>query len=98
MNGCRPTLRLAASLDSTTHEAKTLAKQAAEPAVSSKQAHCVCTVTALFICCQVVEARSRHQLEREAVQRDNAQQRRELAEEERKAALEKVRDCLQEWS
>lgn len=65
--------------------------------MSGKQGHCVCTMTAVFGC-QVVEAHSRHQLEREAVQRDNAQQRRELAEEERKAALEKVRDWLQEWS
>ena len=40
--------------------------------------------------CQVAEARARHQQEREAVQRDNAQQRRELAEEERRAAAEKV--------
>lgn len=40
--------------------------------------------------CQVAEARHRRQLEQEAVQRDNAQQRRELAEDERKIAAEKV--------
>ena len=40
--------------------------------------------------CQVAEARHRRQLEQEAVQRDHAQQRRELAEEERKAAAQKV--------
>lgn len=39
----------------------------------------------------MAEARRRHQHEQEVIQMDNAQQRRELAEEERKAALEKVR-------
>lgn len=39
----------------------------------------------------MAEARARHEAERDAVERDNAQQRRELAEEERRVAAEKVR-------
>ena len=38
----------------------------------------------------MAEARARHQAEREAIERDNAQQRRELAEEERRVAAERV--------
>ncbi len=39
---------------------------------------------------QVAEARQRHQLEREEIQRDNAQERRRLAQEDRQAAAERV--------
>ena len=39
---------------------------------------------------QVAEARVRHQAEREAIERDNAQQRRQLSEEECRVAAERV--------
>lgn len=39
---------------------------------------------------QVAEARQRHQLEREEIQRENALERRRLAQEERQAAADKV--------
>ena len=39
---------------------------------------------------QVAEARQRHQLEREEIQRENALERRRLAQEERQAAAERV--------
>lgn len=42
------------------------------------------------VCCQVAEVRERHQLEREAIQRGNALERRQLAEEERLAVAARV--------
>ncbi len=39
---------------------------------------------------QVAEARQRHQLEREEIQRENALERWRLAQEERQAAAERV--------
>lgn len=51
---------------------------------SSELSVCVC------VCCQVAEVRERHQLEREAIQRGNALERRQLAEEERLAVAARV--------
>ena len=43
---------------------------------------------------QVAEARQRHQLEREEIQRENALERQRLAQEERQAAAERVYTTL----
>ena len=47
-------------------------------------------MTANPVIVQVAEARQRHQLERDEIQRENALERRRLAQKERQAAAEKV--------
>lgn len=47
-------------------------------------------MTANPVIVQVAEARQRHQLERDEIQRENALERRRLAQEERQATAERV--------